>query len=48
MLNQPLDKFWITLVKTLSSEWSVTTLIHHYMLTTCKLIITLTDAKSGL
>jgi hypothetical protein len=35
ILNQPLGKFWITPVKTLSCEWFVTTLIQHYMLTTC-------------
>ena len=35
ILNQPLGKFWITPVKTLSCEWSSMTLIQHYMLTTC-------------
>jgi hypothetical protein len=35
MLNKPLDKFWNIRVRTWSRVWSVTTLIQHYMLTTC-------------
>ena len=35
MLNLPLGEFWNTSVRTSSRELSVTTLIQHYMLTTC-------------
>ena len=35
MLDKPLGKLLITHVMTLNREWSVTTLIQHYMLTTC-------------